>query len=105
MGWFGTRKKKGGYVYVAESTRSDGSRKMYVGKTSRSPQKRWGEHMRETKKPYSKTWTGKGKSFRPVGAVWSSNPSKAERTLKSKSSSQKRSFGKYAAKKYRKRYW
>jgi hypothetical protein len=28
------------------------------------------------------SWTGKGKYFRPLGAVWSSNPEKAERTIK-----------------------
>ena len=39
-------KKKGGWVYVGESTRTDGSKKIYTGITRRSPQKRWGEHMR-----------------------------------------------------------
>ena len=45
-------------------------------------------------------WTNKGKYFRPMGAVWSSNPEKAERTIKKMSSSQKRSFGRAAARKY-----
>lgn len=43
-------RKKGGWVYVGESTRSDGSKKMYTGITRRSPSTRWGEHMSGVKK-------------------------------------------------------
>jgi len=96
-------KKKGGYVYVGESTRQDGSKKLYVGKTSRKPSTRWGEHKKSVKSNNSKTWVGKGKSFRPIGAVWSSNPSKAERTVKKLSPVKKRSFGRYGAKTYYKK--
>ncbi|GEM_PF-3174489 len=86
MGFFNFgRKKKGGWVYTGESTRSDGSKKVYVGKTTRSPYKRWGEHIRAVKNK-SSTWTGQGKYFKPLGKRWSSNPSKAERTLKKYSS-------------------
>jgi hypothetical protein len=49
-------------------------------------------------------WVAKGKNFRPIGAVWSNNPEKAERTIKRMSSSQKRAFGRAAAKKYKSRY-
>ena len=45
-------------------------------------------------------WVSKGKSFRGIGATWSSNPEKAERTLKSRSSGQKKAFGRSAARKY-----
>jgi len=38
--------KKGGWVYIAESTRMDGSKKLYTGITRRSPYVRLGEHMR-----------------------------------------------------------
>ena len=95
--------KKSGYVYVAESTRRDGSKKIYTGMTQKKPTTRWGQHMKEVKKTNSKTWTGKGKSFRPIGAVWSSNPRKAERTVKKMSSKQKRNFGRMAAKRYHKK--
>ena len=96
-------RQKGGYLYVGESTRSDGSKKMYVGKTNRKPSTRWGEHKKSVKSTSSKTWVGKGKSFRPIGAVWSSNPSKAERTVKKMSSTQKRNFGRMGAKRYYKK--
>ena len=97
-------RRKGGWVYVGESTRKDGSKKIYTGMTQKkSPLTRWGPHKKEVKKPYSKTWVGKGKSFKPIGAVWSSNPFKAERTVKKMSSSQKRSFGRMGAKRYYKK--
>ncbi|EMR75241.1 hypothetical protein MBGDF03_00585 [Thermoplasmatales archaeon SCGC AB-540-F20] len=97
------KKKKGGWVYVGESTRPNGSKKTYVGKTSRSPSTRWREHKKAVKSKSSKTWTGKGKSFRPIGAVWSSNPSKAEKTVKKMSPTQKRNFGRYGARTYYKK--
>ena len=30
MGWFKKKKKVGGYVYIGESTRKDGSKKIYT---------------------------------------------------------------------------
>lgn len=39
------KKKKSGWVYVGESTRNDGTKKMYTGITRRPVKKRWGEHM------------------------------------------------------------
>jgi predicted GIY-YIG superfamily endonuclease len=103
---FGNRKKKarkGGWVYVGESTRKDGSKKLYTGMTRRSPSKRWGEHMDNVKKKNSRTWTGKGKFFRPVGALWSSNPAKAEKTIKKMSPAKKRALGRLGAKRYKKK--
>jgi hypothetical protein len=47
------------------------------------------------------SWTGKGKYFKPLGAVWSSNPEKAERTIKKTFNSyQKRTLAKVGAKRY-----
>ena len=37
--------KKGGWVYVGESTRNNGNKQIYTGITRRSVKKRWGEHM------------------------------------------------------------
>jgi hypothetical protein len=96
-------RKKGGWVYTAESTRKDGSKRIYTGMTRKKPAARWGQHKKEVKKTNSKTWTGKGKSFRPIGAVWSSNPAKAEKTVKKMSPAQKRSFGRIGAKRYYKK--
>lgn len=100
MGWF-TKKKSGEYVYVAESTRRDGSKKIYTGMTRRSPKVRWGEHMSGN----GGKWTSNGKYFKPLGAVWSSNPRKAEQTVKRMNPQQKRVFGRIAAYKYNKRRW
>ncbi|MFH1828716.1 MAG: GIY-YIG nuclease family protein [Nanoarchaeota archaeon] len=95
-----TNKKKSGWVYVAESTRPDGSKKLYVGKTKRNPKTRWGEHMKALKSKSNKTWTGRGTFFKPIGAVWSTNPDKAEKTVKKMSPAKKRSFGILGARRY-----
>ena len=57
--------------------------------------------MDEVKKKDSKTWTGKGKRFKPIGALWSSNPAKAEKTIKKLSPAKKRSLGRLGAKRYK----
>ena len=41
--------KKGGWVYFGESTRADGSKKIYTGITRKSPSVRWSEHMSAVK--------------------------------------------------------
>jgi len=97
----GIKKREGGYVYVAESTRKDGSKKIYTGMTRRSLWTRWGEHMRGKGGKY----TSGGKWFKPLGGFWSSNPRKAEKTIKQMSPRQKRALGKYVAKKHRKTNW
>ncbi|MBW2984760.1 hypothetical protein KY361_06590 [Candidatus Woesearchaeota archaeon] len=97
------KKKKGGWVYTAESTRADGSKKIYTGMTRRKPYTRWGEHIKSVKSNKSKSWVGKGKWIRPLGAVWSSNPEKAERTIKRMSSKGKRVIGAIGARRYKKR--
>lgn len=87
MGFF---RKKSGYVYGGESTRRDGSREVYTGMTRRSLRTRWGEHMRGRGGKY----TSGGTWFKPLGAIWSSNPRKAEKTIKKMSSRRKRWFWK-----------
>jgi hypothetical protein len=49
-----------GWVYVAESTRANGSKKIYTGMTTRSPYVRWGEHIRNVQKRNKSSWVGKG---------------------------------------------
>ncbi len=93
---FSATKPKGGYVYVGETTRPDGSKHIYTGMTRRSPYVRWGEHMRGVGGKY----TSRGTWFKPIGAVWSSNPRKAEKTIKRMSASRKRAFGYAAARAY-----
>jgi len=95
------KKKKGGWVYFGESTRPDGTKKIYTGKTKRSPYKRWGEHMKAQKSSNNKTWTGRGTFFKPLGAIWSTNPDKAEKTIKKMSAAKKRSLGKLGARRYK----
>lgn len=92
-------------VYVAESTRQDGSKKVYVGKTQRSPFVRWGEHMKSQSRENSKSWVSRGKFFRPIGAVWSSNPDKAEKTIKKLSPKSKIEIGRKGARKFKKSSW
>ena len=102
---YGRKKKKprGGWVYTGVSTRKDGTKKIYTGMTRRSPKKRWGEHIENVKAKDSKSWTGKGKYFKPIGAVWSSNPAKAEKTIKKMSPAQKIAIGREGAERYKKK--
>ena len=53
----------------------------------------------------SKSWVSKGKFFRPIGAVWSSNPEKAEKTIKNLSSKSKREIFRKGARKFKKSSW
>lgn len=101
--WFGKKKKTGGTVYLGESTRSNGSKQMYTGITRRPVQVRWREHINASKSANSKTWTGKGIGFRPMGAFFSRNPEKAERTIKGLKPYQKRYLARGSAMKYKKR--
>lgn len=96
-------KNKDGYIYIAESTRKNGSKKIYTGKTTKNPKTRVKQHIKEIKKPNSKTWVGRGKNIRLIGAVRSSNISKAEGTVKKMSPHQKRNLGQYGAKQFNKR--
>lgn len=92
---------------MGESTRKDGSKKVYTGITRRPVKKRWGEHISASKSSTSKTWTGKGTSFKPIGAFKSRNPEKAEKTIKNLKPHQKRYLARGAAMKYKmkKKYW
>ncbi|KAJ1511369.1 hypothetical protein HMI55_006625 [Coelomomyces lativittatus] len=89
-----------GWVYVGESTRKDGSKKIYPGMTTRSPHVRWSEHIRNVRNGNKSSWVGKDTYFKPLGAVWSSNVRKAEKTVKSFSIYQKKSFGCYSSRLY-----
>ncbi len=93
-------------MYFGISTRNDGSEKIYTGQTRRSVYKRAGEHIKETKKPSSKTYTGKGKSFKLLGSIFSTNRYKAEKTIKKLPRKTKISMAKRGARNYkRKKRW
>ena len=97
---FGKKKKKGGWVYVGDTTRQDGSKKIYTGMTKRPIKTRWGEHMTGR----GGKFTSSGTNFKPIGAVWSQNPRKAEQTVKKMNPKQKRAFGRAAARKYKEKF-
>ncbi len=99
--------KKDGTVYLGESTRSNGSKEIYTGITRRPVKTRWKEHTNSTKSEKSKTWVGKGTSFKPMGAFKSSNPEKAEKTIKGLKPHQKKYLARGAAMKYKKKrsFW
>jgi len=82
-------KKKSGWVYGLETTSKNGKKKIYVGSTTRTPKKRFQEHLKEINKPNSKTWVGRQKSVKLKGVFYSNNPRKAEKTMKKK---RKKSF-------------
>lgn len=92
--------EKPGKVYLGESTRKDGSKKIYTGITRRPVRTRWDEHKRAANSSNSSTWTGKGTSFRGLGAFTSKNPEKAEKTIKKLKPYQKRYLARGAAIKY-----
>ena len=101
---FFRKRTKPGTVYLGESTRPDGSKEIYTGMTRRPVWVRWREHMQGRGGGY----TSRGAWFRPLGAVWSSNPRKAEQTIKHMSHNQKKSFASFAARKYyssRRKFW
>lgn len=89
------RKTKPGYVYFGESIRRNGRKMEYVGSTTRSVKVREAEHRREVSKPFSRTWTGKGISFKVKKSVFSYNPRKAERTIKNNKAARFNSAKKY----------
>lgn len=96
---------KAGKVYFAETTRKDGSKKIYVGQTKRSVYKRVGEHITEVKKPQSKTYTGRGTNIRILGSIFSHNRFKAEKSCKRLTPTQKRALAKKGASKVKKSGW
>ena len=77
-------KPKPGSVYFGTSVRKDGKKMEYVGSTTRSVKVRESEHKKEVEKKHSKTWVGKGTSFKVTGSMPSKNPRKAENTIKRK---------------------
>lgn len=101
------RKKKSGSVYFGESTRRNGSKKIYTGKTKRPVRTRWKEHINSVKSENGKTWVSKGTNFKPMGAIFSRNPDKAERTIKKLKPHQKKYLTRGGAMKYKKKksFW
>lgn len=99
--------RKIGRVYLGLSTRRDGSKKVYTGITRRPVQTRWKEHMSASKSSNSKTWTGRGTFFKPMGAFISRNPEKAERTIKKLKPHQKKYLARGAAIRYKRKkgFW
>lgn len=93
---FFRRKSKPGTVYLGESTRPNGSKQIYTGMTRRSVFTRWREHMQGRGGAY----TRRGTWFRPLAAMWSSNPRKAEKTIKRMSRTRKISLARFVARKY-----
>jgi len=76
------RTGKEGRVYFGKSVRKSGKAKEYVGSTTRNVKTREAEHQKEVRKNNSKTWVGKGKSYKTTGSFWSKNARKAENTVK-----------------------
>jgi len=74
--------KKSGRVYFGKSVRKSGKAMEYVGSTTRNVKTREAEHKKEVRKRNSKTWVGKGKSYKTTDSFWSSNVRKAEKTVK-----------------------
>jgi predicted GIY-YIG superfamily endonuclease len=95
--------KKIGKVYLGESTRVDGSKKVYTGITRRLVRMRLNEHINASKSVNSKTWVGRGVGFKLLGAFFSSNPERAEKTIKKLKPYQKRYLARGAAINYYKR--
>ncbi|MFA5870458.1 MAG: hypothetical protein WC842_01020 [Candidatus Paceibacterota bacterium] len=91
------KKTKPGTVYLGESTRPDGSKQIYAGMTRRPVWRRWHEHMRG----WGGKYTSRGTWFKPLAAFQSSNPRKAEKTVKQMSSFHKRLFARFIAKRYK----
>ena len=85
-----SKKPKGGWVYVGESKRSDGTKKHYVGSTTRDVKTREKEHKSEVRKKNSKTWVGKGSSYKTIGSFWSKNPRADEKKVKAMSRSERK---------------
>ena len=92
-----SKARKGGYVYFGRSVRKNGSVQEYVGSTTRTVAIREKEHKREVRKSNSKTWVGKGTTFKVTDSFYSSNPRKAEATIKRKRKSAYKS-GNYRSK-------
>ena len=92
--------KKPGFVYLGESIRKSSSKEIYTGMTRRPVRTRWGEHIRAAKSNNGRGWSGRGTSFKPLGAFFSRNPEKAEKTIKKLKPYQKRYLARGAAMRY-----
>lgn len=95
--------KKPGKIYFGESTREDNTKKIYTGITRRPVRTRWKEHINSQKSEKKRTWVSKGKSFKPMGALFSANPEKAEKTIKKLKPHQKKYLAREGAMRYKKK--
>ncbi len=100
---YNSRNSKKGKIYLLESTRKDGTKKIYTGQTKRSVYERIGEHLRAVKNPKSKTYIGRGIRIRVLGSLFSNNRYKAEKTIKKMSPEVKRSLARKGAREYKKK--
>jgi len=74
--------KKSGRVYFGESVRKSGRAEEYVGGTSGSVKKREARHQSDVRNPNSKSWVGRGTSYKTTRSFPSKNWRKAEKTVK-----------------------
>ncbi|MBR9681901.1 MAG: GIY-YIG nuclease family protein [Candidatus Altiarchaeota archaeon] len=81
---------RAGFVYIAESVRTDGSVKLYVGMTSRPVYERVAEHKKNVEIQNKKTWCGQGTSFKLLGYRSTEDRYKLEREIKKHSVKKKR---------------
>ncbi|HDR53613.1 MAG TPA: hypothetical protein ENN60_03015 [archaeon] len=73
---------RGGFIYIAESVRRDGSVKLYVGMTARPVGERVAEHLKEVETQNRRTWCGQGTAFRLLGFKWFEDRHRMEREVK-----------------------
>ena len=90
---------KAGWIYFLLSKREDGTKKIYTGQTERSVYERVGEHIQKKDK---KSWAAKSTYNKLIGAIWSTNRFKAEKTIKKLSPKGKRFLAKKGANQYKK---
>ena len=96
-------KSKAGHVYIAEVTSKSGKKSLYTGQTGRSVHERVGEHMAAQNSGDTKSFTGRGKSIKLLGSVFSSDRFKAEKTIKGLSPTKKRNIARKGARNYRRK--
>jgi predicted GIY-YIG superfamily endonuclease len=101
--FFSKKRKKPGMVYLGESTRKNGSKKIYTGMTRRSVKVRTKEHVASQSSANAKTWVSRGIGYKLKGAFFSKNPEKAERTVKKLKPHQKKYLARGVAMKYKRK--
>jgi len=90
-------------VYIGEVKFPSGKKAIYTGQTKRRVYERVGEHYNNQNHNNTKTFTGRGTSFKLLGSIFSNNRFKAERTIKSLSRGIKIKIAWKGARNYKKR--